>query len=211
MSNCEVFNLSAIEVELHQVREVLRCVLHTIMFNRSLGQVRPVEVDSELFDVTFVHCGDPAVDAHLESKISEACSFFEKKPQEVAQLCLSFYEPRRRQVGWWGKQDEKLYWEKWMINLCIVQSDVFTQDHHSFAYTNARSVRQAQRQAQLEALLSEVITRVNEKRAHIPPVCSESPCSFPFDISISGGSRLSFGLGTVKRMLLHSSPPAVLG
>eukprot|EP00879_Flechtneria_rotunda_P017684 GHRR01018536.1.p2 GENE.GHRR01018536.1~~GHRR01018536.1.p2 ORF type:complete len:168 (+),score=19.38 GHRR01018536.1:1019-1522(+) len=98
-----------------------------------------------------------------------------------------------------------------MINLCIVQSDVFTQDHHSFAYTNARSVRQAQRQAQLEALLSEVITRVNEKRAHIPPVCSESPCSFPFDISISGGSRLSFGLGTVKRMLLHSSPPAVLG
>lgn len=31
------------------------------------------------------------------------------------QLCLSFYEPRRRQVGWqiFGKQDERLYWERW--------------------------------------------------------------------------------------------------
>lgn len=72
-------------------------------------------------------------------------------------------------------------------------------------------MRQAQRQAALEGLLSEVVRCVNDKRAHIPPVVSSSPCSFPFDISISGGSRGSLGLGTVKRMLLHGSPPAVLG
>lgn len=29
-------------------------VLHTIVFNRALGHVRPVDVDSELFDVTYV-------------------------------------------------------------------------------------------------------------------------------------------------------------
>ncbi len=74
----------------------------------------------------------------------------------------------------------------------------------------ARSVRQAQRQAQLEGLLGEVIMHVNEKRAHIPPVVSSSPCSFPFDIEIKGGSRLSLGLDAMKRMLLHTSPPAVL-
>lgn len=212
MSNCEVFCLSAIEVELHQVREVLRCVLHTIMFNRSLGQVKPQEVDSELFDTTYVHCGDAAVEARLEQKIDEACISFEKKPQEVAQLCLSFFEPRRRQVGWqiFGKQDERLYWERWYISLVVVQSDVFVQDHHSLTYTNSRSVRQAQRQAQLESLLTEVIMHVNEKRAHIPPVVSSSPCSFPFDIEIEGGSRLSLGLDAMKRMLLHTSPPAVL-
>jgi hypothetical protein len=71
-------------------------------------------------------------------------------------------------------------------------------------------VRQAQRQAQLEGLLTEVIMHVNEKRAHIPPVVSSSPCSFPFDIEIKGGSRLSLGLDAMKRMLLHTSPPAVL-
>jgi hypothetical protein len=33
----------------------------------------------------------------------------------LLQLCLSFYEPRRRQVGWqlFGKLDERLYWERW--------------------------------------------------------------------------------------------------
>ena len=29
-------------------------VLHTILFNRALGPVKPKEVDSELFDVTYV-------------------------------------------------------------------------------------------------------------------------------------------------------------
>jgi hypothetical protein len=29
-------------------------VLHTIVFNRALGHVRPIDVDSELFDVTYV-------------------------------------------------------------------------------------------------------------------------------------------------------------
>ena len=28
--------------------------LHTILFNRALGPVRPKEVDSELFDITYV-------------------------------------------------------------------------------------------------------------------------------------------------------------
>ena len=29
-------------------------ILHTIMFNRALGLVRPREVDSELFEITYV-------------------------------------------------------------------------------------------------------------------------------------------------------------
>ena len=29
-------------------------VLHTIVFNRALGHVRPLDVESELFDVTYV-------------------------------------------------------------------------------------------------------------------------------------------------------------
>ena len=36
-----------------------------------------------------VHCGDAAVEARLEQKINEACISFEKKPQEVAQVCAA--------------------------------------------------------------------------------------------------------------------------
>ena len=54
MSNCEVVELPPIDLEPHQVTEVLRCILHTIIFNRSLGVVKPREVDSELFELTWV-------------------------------------------------------------------------------------------------------------------------------------------------------------
>lgn len=39
-----------------QVPRSARCagLLHTIIFNRALGPVRPREVDSELFDITYV-------------------------------------------------------------------------------------------------------------------------------------------------------------
>jgi hypothetical protein len=86
MSNCETLNLPLIEVEPHQVRELLRCVLHTIIFNRALGHVRPRDVDSELFDITYVHCGDEEVDRRIEAKISEFCQFIERKTGEVAQV-----------------------------------------------------------------------------------------------------------------------------
>ena len=39
-----------------EVSSFARCagLLHTIIFNRALGPVRPREVDSELFDITYV-------------------------------------------------------------------------------------------------------------------------------------------------------------
>jgi autophagy-related protein 101 len=55
MSNCEVFQLPQLELLPHQAREALRCLLHTVLFNRALGQIRPRDVESELFDgITYV-------------------------------------------------------------------------------------------------------------------------------------------------------------
>ena len=60
MANCEVFALKPVlELEAHQVREVLRLLLHSIIFQRALGPVKPVEQDSELFDVTWVRSRVP--------------------------------------------------------------------------------------------------------------------------------------------------------
>lgn len=59
--NCEVFSLSPLRCEPFQVKEVMRAVLHTILFSRTLGVVRPRDVDSELFDLTYAMCGDAGV------------------------------------------------------------------------------------------------------------------------------------------------------
>jgi len=57
------FSLTPLYVHSHQhLKAIGPCspsgslagVLHTIIFNRALGPVEPKEVDSELFDVTYV-------------------------------------------------------------------------------------------------------------------------------------------------------------
>ncbi|PNW80906.1 hypothetical protein CHLRE_07g334700v5 [Chlamydomonas reinhardtii] len=136
MANCETYNLPVLELEPHQIREALRCVLHTIIFNRALGYVVPKDVDSELFDITFVKCGDPAVEARVESRISDFCAQVDKRPADLHQLQLSFYETRRKQA-WFGMQDERLYWETWVLSVLVLQPDVAMQTGSGGAATTS--------------------------------------------------------------------------
>ncbi|KAK9826858.1 hypothetical protein WJX81_000664 [Elliptochloris bilobata] len=193
MSNCEINNLPTLEVEQHQVREVLRCLLHTIIFSRALGPVRPREVDSELFDITYVQCGDPQVDEKIEAKINQFYGWVEKHPGKHGQVSLSFYEKRKKQSGWaiiGGAQEERLYWEQWCVNLLLVDSSVSQEEQSTFSLPSVRAQRQAKLQAALEELMTLVIRTVNEKKDHIPPVVSSAVLTFSFDISIAGaGSR----------------------
>ena len=72
----------------HSLTSTCACtgLLHTIIFNRALGLVKPQEVDSELFDVTYVRCGDPSVDAKVEDKISAFCAWIERHPRKRGQV-----------------------------------------------------------------------------------------------------------------------------
>lgn len=52
--NLERFDLAPLEMERFQVREVLRCILHTIIFNRALASIVPREVDCDVLEVSYV-------------------------------------------------------------------------------------------------------------------------------------------------------------
>ncbi|KAK9800356.1 hypothetical protein WJX73_009590 [Symbiochloris irregularis] len=210
MSNRHKTDLPVIEVEQHQVREVLRCLLHTIIFNRALGLVKPQEVESELFDVTYVRCGDEAVDSKVEEKISAFCSWIDRHPGKRGQVSLLFYESRRKQANWLGiPQEERLYWEQWCINTAIVPSSVSLHEQSS-PVTGVRGARQARLQLGVEEALRTILTSVNEHKDHIPAVTSSYALTFPFDITITGEGGVMFGLDAFKRMIMHTSPPPVL-
>ena len=55
--NVHQFPLNPLVLAPFQLKEALRCIFHTIIFNRALGPVDPCVVTSELFDVSFVKCG----------------------------------------------------------------------------------------------------------------------------------------------------------
>ncbi len=59
---------------------MLRCILHTVLFNRALGLVRPKDVDLELFNITYVQCVDRKVERTIEEKVDQVLHWLEKHP-----------------------------------------------------------------------------------------------------------------------------------
>jgi autophagy-related protein 101 len=206
-----MIELPIVEAGPHQLREILRCLIHTIVFNRTLGYVKPRDVDSELFDITYVKCDDPEIEAKVETSISDICSSVDRRPADHAvQLCLAFYELRKK-AAWFGSKDERLYWEQWFIKIQVLSTVEQQQHGYNSMKHLSTSKRQLKQQATLQHALGEVLRMVNEKRDHIPPLSSlTSPC-FPFDIVGSGGSKTGFGanIQAVKK-ILQTTPPMML-
>jgi autophagy-related protein 101 len=212
MSNCEVVDLPPLELEYYQITEVLRCIVHTILFNRALGPVLPRDVDSELFDLTWVHCGDEGVDRRVEQKLSAIQAWAERHPTRRATVCLSFFE-RREVAGWFSKQERRLYWEQWRLPLEVLPSDSELQERNPLEADAARAQRKARLQSALEDCLAAIHSVTCLKRDHIPPVDSGAPLTYPFDVSLTPvepeGSLL-FRADAVRRMLSSTAPPSVL-
>uniref|UniRef100_A0A803QTG9 Autophagy-related protein 101 n=1 Tax=Cannabis sativa TaxID=3483 RepID=A0A803QTG9_CANSA len=69
-----------------EIQEVLRCILRTVLFHRDVGLVRPKDADLELFDITYVQCGDLEIEKKIEEKIEQFISWVEKHPNKKSQI-----------------------------------------------------------------------------------------------------------------------------
>ncbi|KAH7423676.1 hypothetical protein KP509_12G067900 [Ceratopteris richardii] len=215
--NREVFHLSELELEQFQIREVLRCILHTIMFHRALGLVRPKDVGLELFDITYVQCGDRELERTIEEKIDSFVAWVEKHPNKKGQVCLSFYETRYKPAVWFSSKEERFYWEQWFISLTIIPSKPSQNKfRHGRALTldsgetliEERNRHDKVLEASLREVLFQILHLVNDKKDHIPPVSNSNIVSFPYEISISSLPDSSFRMDMLKRML-HTGPPTM--
>ncbi|KAK4754129.1 hypothetical protein SAY87_002233 [Trapa incisa] len=192
--NCEICQLKELEVEHYEIEEVLRCILHTIIFHRALGLVRPKEIDLELFEITYVQCGDTEVEKKIDEKIEQFICWVEKHPNKKSQICLSFYEVKNKQASWFTNKIERLYWEQWYINLNVVQQPKMHSSKSSNSKVTVesgedshedRSVRRTTLEGSLRDVLFQIIKFVNDKKDHVPPIPNrEGVISFPYEITI---------------------------
>ncbi|KAK4760898.1 hypothetical protein SAY87_005791 [Trapa incisa] len=214
--NCEICQLKELEVEHFEIKEVLRCILHTIIFHRALGLVRPKEIDLEHFEITYVQCGDIEVEKTIDEKIEQFICWVEKHPNKKSQICLSFYEVKNKQASWFTNKIERLYWEQWYVNLNVVQqSKVHSSKSHNSKVTvesgedslEDRSVRRTTLEGSLRDVLFQIIRFVNDKKDHVPPIPNrEGVISFPYEITIPSSSDSAFGMDMIKRMLQTGHP-----
>jgi hypothetical protein len=228
MSTCEIHSLPELTVESYQLREVLRCVLHTVLFQRALGLVRPREVASDLFDVSYATCGDASAERLVEERIAKCCKAFESAVAKLArsgvgaasigggaqgqgatpvarfQVCMGFYQRRVKQV-WFQKSEEKVYWEQWQLPLAIVRPGL----QGELTNSAARAERQNALQHALVGCMERALELADAKKDHLPPVVSSDVVCFPFDITTPSAGDSSFGMDMLRKFV-SQSPPSML-
>jgi hypothetical protein len=190
----------------------MRAVLHTVLFTRALGVVRPRDVDCEMFDLSYATCGDPAVDTAVEARLDALQAWLRRETraggETHARVTLSFHELQH--VGGSLPRIEKrptACWEQWRVPLEVVVVD---EAHDVLKEQLALELRDT-----LRGAIQHVLGLAGERKDHIPPVTTASAVCFPFAI---GGSfaedkeeSRNGALGTLKKMLVDASPPSMLG
>ena len=81
-------------VEEHQVREVLKCIIHTIIFNRALGHVSPRDMDLQLINISYVEVADDEIDRLVEEGLRKVDAFLKTlKPRPSSASASSTVRP----------------------------------------------------------------------------------------------------------------------
>jgi autophagy-related protein 101 len=188
--NCEEFVVPSLELALSVVKDSLRCLLHTILFSRSLGgdvAVEPVTFKSEVLGISYCranHVGGPDIGQLVENKIRE----FSHKLSDAGSLVLvlSLYVPRQvagsRKTLWdilSQPFDDKAVFERWKIQIDVVISKQSSDDEDVRAIASAAS--------QTKDRVFYIIKRLNERMDHLPPPPTNQ-ASYHFDISFEAST-----------------------
>jgi autophagy-related protein 101 len=188
MSNKEIFELAQISVEEHQVREVLKCIVHTIIFSRALGHVAPRDVDLQLINVSYVEVADDDIERQVDESLKQVEIFLNQSAPRLPSASpsksgvdampftvrLAFYELVSK-AGFSSTYQEKVYWEIWKIHLQIV---------HASQSGPERERRRKQLQDDVDNVRTIILHNADSKKDHIPPVKTGTPGSltYPFEI-----------------------------
>ncbi|KAF8723661.1 hypothetical protein HU200_021621 [Digitaria exilis] len=188
-------------------------ILHTVFFHRTLSLVRPKDVDCKFLEITYVQCGLPELEKEIDEKIEQFIAWVEKHPNRRSQVCLSFFDEKSKNPGWFVNKTERIYWEQWFINLHVTSPK--RESNSSKGLTNIgwnALVETSSRHAALESSINEVLFQIinfaNEKKDHIPAIPDRI---FNHEIMIprdDSSSDSVFGWNTdVIRRVLNSGHP----
>ncbi|GJJ15297.1 hypothetical protein Clacol_009573 [Clathrus columnatus] len=178
----------SVVVERQSAKEVLRALLHAILFHRLLGVVKPQT--SEVLDVTLPAVNDPDIEHLVDDKVNVLWRAVEAGRHKKGQIILALSEKRQKK-GWAVTQifsavEEEVPWEEWHINVDLRQA--LTDRDRQTLNSNLSST--------LSDALKKILTHTSSERgrAAIPLITNAfnglSP--FPFSIRVRvGGIEVS--------------------
>jgi len=195
--NIQQFPIKELKVEQRFVKDIVKCLLHTIMFNRAFGLVQPREEIIDAIDFTYVRCDDVTMQKSFEETAEKFESILLSRENRKGQLILSFSEKRYKKI-WWKKYEEKVCWEQWLISISIVdkaEGEKEQPDQHEVLANRLRK------------RLFYILQIVNEKKNHIPPLKTNELTPFPYEITFPSTTESWGGVDMVWNILKTSPQP----
>jgi len=173
-------------------KEAIKAVLHTILFQRVFGTVRPRE--SQVLDLSYCIVDDDELIRTVDSRVEEALRRFEtKEPRSRIMMSIEFSEKKLIKT-WFSTTQEEVCWEKWHLMV----PNVATSQNASFDQL-ALNGRQL-----LTKQIAGIIDLVNTHKEHIPPITSKDKFAFPYKINVASVSSSEWTLALKK--VLPSKP-----
>mmetsp|Transcript_6217 Transcript_6217/g.15360 ORF Transcript_6217/g.15360 Transcript_6217/m.15360 type:complete len:215 (-) Transcript_6217:69-713(-) len=188
MNNCEHFGFSPLRLPIDHVKEAMRCVLHTVVFNRSIGShtarpMNPLPTTSAMFGLTYMRTDDPQVDQEIELKVKQLGELLERRPRQgsAVKVQLSFYITKNRKasmLNWITGTEDKVTFEQWTFPVTV-----YFRSGHPLVEQDEEAEKQAQAEmhSNMKRLLMNIVLKINMKMDHLPPTPEQS--SYRFEVS----------------------------
>ncbi|PBK92118.1 DUF1649-domain-containing protein [Armillaria gallica] len=175
-------SLSTITIDLvldrSTIKDVLRAMLHSILFHRLFGIVKPQTF--EVLDVTMPGVSDPEVEQMVHEKVDLFWKSIENGGSKRGQILVTFSEKRQKKGGWfvYSGGEEDVPWEQWVINAEIRQP--LDRDRLTFDSTLAATLTKS-----IQTMLTH--TSSERGRSVVPPITHNGISPFPFKLAVKMG------------------------
>ncbi|KAI0074217.1 DUF1649-domain-containing protein [Panus rudis PR-1116 ss-1] len=163
----------------HTTKEVLRAVLHAVLFHRLFGTVKPQTF--EVLDVTLPGVDDPEIKALVQEKVDAFWKAVELGSSKRGQITLVMSERRQRKT-WFPVLggEEEVPWEQWNIN-AEVRQPTTERERLKFNQDLASTLTKS---------LKTILTHTSSApgRSGVPPITNAGGISpFPYKITVKVG------------------------
>uniref|UniRef100_A0A8H7Y4A8 Autophagy-related protein 101 n=2 Tax=Psilocybe cubensis TaxID=181762 RepID=A0A8H7Y4A8_PSICU len=160
------------------LKDALRGVLHSILFHRLLGTIKPQTF--EVLDVTMPGVSDPQIEQLVYEKVDAFWKGIEGGPSKRGQMVVTMAEKKVKKT-WFSTGEEEVPWEQWVINAELRQPKN-DRDRETFHANLASALTKA-----INTILT--YTASDKGRAAVPPITDASSISpFPFKVTAKVGN-----------------------
>lgn len=174
-------------------KDVLTAMLHSILFHRLLGTIKPK--DLEVLNVTMPGVADAIVESQVTKIVDSFWRRIENGTIKRGQISLTLFE-KKEVRSWFGTREEEIPWERWIVNAEVRQPRT-DADRQTFISTLESNLTKS-----LHTMLTH--TSSPEGRKIVPLMQQQkkpsvSPFTYKITVTIGGSSEevVRFDPGTI--------------